>query len=501
MTITSIALRLALLTLCLSICAANAQADVKIKSKSTSGGQTTEQVVYIKGKRQRTELNPATVSIMQCDLRRTIDIGVPTQTYMISPFDQKTVAPASHDAATGATPPSNTTTQRRGGLITTTITTTDTGERKQMFGYTARHIKTVMVTESSPEACQQTRSRMEMDGWYIDATFALDCADRSAAAYVPQARPDGCQDQHRMKQIGTARTGYPVAVTTTMFDEQGKSSFTWTQEVVEISKATLEDALFDVPAGYREVRDRQEMYSAAAMMSSLSNDANDDDAEEASNNPTRRDAQGAGGGMAASVRTQANSQTAPATTLGAKREGVMRVGVVATKTGAVGEGINAAMLGEAVRNTLINYLTGPAIEVVALEARLPQQAALEAQQKECDFVLYTTVAHKKGGGGGGFGGFLRKAAPVVDVMPMGSGASSVVADVAVRTTIYTASDFATSVKAKDELTFDYQLQRAVDGSAVVGQTLKAKAKSNGEDLVSQLVEQAASAVLTGAARR
>jgi hypothetical protein len=483
--------------LCLAALAAVAQADVKIKSKSTSAGQSSEHVVYIKGKRQRTELNPALVSIMQCDLRRTIDLSDATKTYVVSPFDQKTEATAQNMSQPTAQTP--TTSARRGGIVTTTISATDTGERKQMFGYTARRIKTTMVTESSPEACEQTRSRMETDGWYIDAAFALDCADKNASAtYVARPRPDGCRDDYRMKQTGTARTGYPVLLTTTMFDENGKASFTWSQEVLEISKAVLDDALFDVPAGYREVKDRQEMYSAAAMMSAnarsnATNDDDDNDATAANDGDTRP-----GGSINANVRQRAASQAdASAATLGAKRAGVLRVGVVATRATAAGEGISASALADAVRHTLINHLKAPTIEVVALEAHVPQQAATEATQKECDLVLYSTVAHKKGGGGG-FGGFLRKAAPIVDIVPTGTGASSVAADVAVRTTIYTAADFAASIKAKDELTLEYKLQRANDSTQVAAQTLKAKAKSDGDDLISQLVEQATAAILNAA---
>ncbi len=56
---------------------------------------------------------------------------------------------------------------KRGGIVTSTVTMKDTGERQQMFGYTARRILISTVTESSPEACSQTKSRMDTDGWYI----------------------------------------------------------------------------------------------------------------------------------------------------------------------------------------------------------------------------------------------------------------------------------------------------------------------------------------------
>jgi len=438
-----------------------ARADVKIKTKSTSGGQVSEQTVYIKGKRQRTELNETSVSILQCDLRRQLQLGVPTKTYIVTPFDQKTDA-----AGTGATAAGQTnagaTPARRGGIVTSTFSTTDTGERKKMFGYPARRIKTSIVTESSPDACNVSRSRMETDGWYIDAQFALDCQMQGGAAYAASAAPPGgCRDEYRTKQIGTAKPGYPVMVTTTLFDEQGNESFTISQEVVEIANAVLDSALFDAPSDYRQVSDVREMYGAAAMASAARDDADDDNAS-------------------ASGATKAGSA------VGAKRAGVVRVGVALTKTIAAADYVDASALADAVRNMLVSNLNGSAVEVVALEARQTDGVESEARQKECDYVLYSTVAHKKGGGGG-FGGFLKKSAEIAAggvIAPNASGGRGGAAG---------------SLKAKDELTLEYKLQRGPD--AVVANTLKAKAKSDGDDIISQLAGQAATAVRAAATNK
>ena len=39
----------------------------------------------------------------------------------------------------------------KGGVVTITRTSTDTGERQEMFGYKARHIRSTMMMESTPE--------------------------------------------------------------------------------------------------------------------------------------------------------------------------------------------------------------------------------------------------------------------------------------------------------------------------------------------------------------
>jgi hypothetical protein len=235
---------------CLLTISGIASADTKIKSRQTSGGQTYENTSYIKGKRQRSETNNGQMIVLQqCDLRRNIQIMPQANAYVIQPYDQ----PATANAASSSTAQPGAV--RKGGLVTSTVTTRDTGERKQMFGYTARHIITTMVIDSSPDACSPIKSKMEIDGWYIDAAFALDC-DMSQAykSYTPQTAA-GCQDRYETKQIGMAKKGFAVWEKTTMFGQDGAESFSTVNEVVELSQATLDASLFDIPAGYREVKD------------------------------------------------------------------------------------------------------------------------------------------------------------------------------------------------------------------------------------------------------
>jgi hypothetical protein len=59
-----------------------------------------------------------------------------------------------------------------------------------------------------------------------------------------------------------AKKGFPVWEKTTMFDPNGAESFSSINEVVEFSQATLDASLFDVPEGYREVKDFASAFSA-----------------------------------------------------------------------------------------------------------------------------------------------------------------------------------------------------------------------------------------------
>lgn len=479
--------RVALVLLSVAAAAASARADVKIKSKQTAQGQSYENTTYIKGKRQRSEqMGGQMVTIQQCDLRRDIQLMPQAKAYTIRPYD---TADAATQSTTTAARPGTVT---KGGLVTSAITTRDTGERRQMFGYNARRIITTIETKSSPDSCSPMNSRMETDGWYIDAAFALDCDTERAGAYrVPRQR-SGCQDRYETKTVGTARRGFALYEKMTMYGEDGRENFSTVNEVVELSQATLDASLFDAPADYREVKD----FSGASMMAAAS--AAGDGGDDAGASPATSAAVGR---VSASVNSTADSTAAqPPSELGAKRPGVIRLGLASVKTGSVGDGMSAADLAAAARNTLAGYLKSPAVELVALEAKLPSEAEAEAKQKECDFVIYATVSHKKGGGGGFGGMFGKVVAPAVGQVGIGhtgSTAGNVAGQVAT-TAVVSAGTMSANVKQKDELTLDVKLQSPGNASPAAARQFKSKAKSAGEDIITPVVEQAAQMILDAA---
>jgi hypothetical protein len=329
-----------------------AMADVKIKSKQTMAGQSYESTTYIKGKRQRSEtINGMTVSLTQCDLRRNVQMNPNAKTYMVSPFAETTQSVT----RTAATTNKNGVVQT-GGTITTTIDTKDTGERKQMFGFTARHLIITMETVSSPDSCSKANSKMETDGWYIDAEFALDCDYGYQNYNFNAGRNGGCKDRYEMKTVGTVKRGYPVYEKMTMFDATGKETYSMVNEVVELSKAVLEASLFDVPSDYREVQDASQMYASLRAGDTSASQGN-----AAGNTPDNS-------GISLNIKNAAKSETGNTSVVGPKRAGVVRIGLVDVKTGSVGDGIAASDLAEAVQNTMLHHLKTPNIEVVSIQA-------------------------------------------------------------------------------------------------------------------------------------
>jgi hypothetical protein len=459
-------------------------ADVKIKTRQTVSGQTSENTTYIKGKRQRSEMmNGKMISITQCDLRRDLQIMPDGKVYMVNPFNNGGAEQTNQSVSQTQT----TTKTETGGTVTTTYTVKDTGERKQMFGYPAKHLIITMETVASPDACMKSSSKMEMDGWYIDAAWYLECDRGYSGGYTPRSSGGGCRDKYVMKQVGTTKRGYPVWEKMTMYDETGREMMTSLSEVVELSQAALDASLFDVPQGYREVKDSSELYA------SMSNPSNNGGTTSGNNNGVTTDAP-ANSGMNQGVQNISKSESNVPTTVGAKKEGTIRIGLAGVKTGAVGENLNATELAGAIQNSLGEHLKGTQIELVKLEGDFPTAMEADAKQKECDYVLYAQVSHKKGGGGFGM---LSKIAPaignIVPVSGVGSRTGQTAGQVA-DTGIYTAASVSGSVKSKDELTLEIKLN-ATGGAQALAKQYKAKAKSDGEDIISPLVEQAATAIL------
>jgi hypothetical protein len=342
------------------------------------GGQATQSTTMIKGSRERSEMKLGygmdIINITQCDLKRTVQISDNAKKYVITPMDSgDTAVPAPATTSMGG--PS-----RTGGVVTYTSTAVDTGERKEMFGFQARHIKRTMMIESSPDACNPMKQKMEIDGWYIDFSFGLNCdTGRPPMAGMP-AR-GGCRDRVRMVNQGGAKTGYPLIETTTSYGPDGRVAFTSTKEVIELSRAPLDAALFDIPAGYTEAQSSQELYGAPSMASIQQQIAQAQN-DQGENN---------------------NTSAAPVT----KAPGTIRIGVL-----QINNKTDRSVSTDNLREQLINEIEGNGLEAVKLNAISPREAEVEARAKQCDFILSTDITALKLSAAKSIGGFLGRATGV-----------------------------------------------------------------------------------------
>jgi hypothetical protein len=180
----------------------------------------------------------------------------------------------------------------------------------------------------------------------------------------------------------------------------------------------------------------------------------------------------------------------------AKKPGVMRIGVVSPNV-QFGQVATPANASQSMFSLFAKYLAGPNLEVVPLVAQLPIQADAEAAQKDCAFVLYSTLTAQQKSSSG-FGGFLKGASQMANMVPMigvAHGAGGAIAGAAAGTVLSGAGGMASSVKAKSEVALDYKLFATGNATPVLADTPKAKAKSDGDDVITPLVVQASTAIL------
>jgi hypothetical protein len=390
---TSLFTAIALLTICVSVLVAQRPrnreatspppepASLKIRYKTTAAGQSSESTTMIKGSRERSEMRMGygmeIINLTQCDLKRTVQISDKTRKYMITTMNTDETAGATNSDAGSVSTPST-----RGGVITYVMTSTDTGERKDMFGFKARHVKTTTSIDSSPDACSPLKQRIETDGWYIDLSFGLNCDLGRPAMAGARTAGGGCQDRMHYRREGTGRTGYPLVETTTMYGPDGNAMFTSTKEVLELSREPLDAALFEVPAGYTETKNSQELFGMPSMDQLM--------------------------GQAAKSRQTADDEMP--STQQAKQPGTLRVGVV-----AINNRTDRQISTESLRERLISEIEGAGVDAIALNASSATEAEVEAKAKQCDFILYTDVTTLKTSAAKKIGGMFGRVAGVSGV--------------------------------------------------------------------------------------
>lgn len=250
-----------LVTVLLFCAVATARADLMIKQRQ-SNMPAYEETIYLKGTSQRREVksqrNGQTLTwawLDDCTHHRFIWLDLVNHRYTL----HTGVVPASTAAAFNVTqfppiiPP-----RESKGIWTETTTVTDTGARRELFGFNARRLRTLITWAGVPNSCDTSKLHMEIEGWYVDLLYGIDCSpDISGASprMLIELPSPKCMNKFfqrkylfQRKYVGPP-LGFPLAETTKLYNERGLVS-TRTQEVLALSTAALDDALFVVPNGY-----------------------------------------------------------------------------------------------------------------------------------------------------------------------------------------------------------------------------------------------------------
>jgi hypothetical protein len=204
------------------------------------------------------------VTIEQCDLQRTVKLNDKKKLYYIEPFakddeiiDDDVKTAVKKDKAEPVTDPKT----RKGGTITMWYNITDTGERKKMNGFTARHVWTYQKMKPSADACYMKDSMIiKTDGWYIDLPqFNCPVHYRPQKPPAPNAVKPECEDKFVMHRSGKGKLGFPLTETMTMFMAGQTSEFKTSMETVELSTLKLDSMLFEIPPGYTETKNESDL--------------------------------------------------------------------------------------------------------------------------------------------------------------------------------------------------------------------------------------------------
>ena len=342
--------------------AGTAFADVKVSNRATTAGQSFNSTVLIKAGKIRSESSGTPgltiVTIQDCSTHRLIQINDRTRSFMSMEIPVNGQEQTTSGAATNT------------GGVTLEVNEEDTGERKTYFGYTARHIKGTITAEGN--ASCSTNMHATTDGWYIDIPEAQGCPTEHHMLLALQE--SGCGGGVRTKISGVERSGYPVVLDTTV--ESRGTPVTTHQETTELSTATLDPTLFEVPAGYTKVNSYQALMGLAAPENSkvgMSGQPPDQMFPQTPNN---------GGATAATDSGQANAGHAT----GEKKK--LRIGVA-----QVTSIVSQSLATDGWQQELVNDINFLGAEGVVLSGDPNDREATleEAKERKCDYVVLTTV--------------------------------------------------------------------------------------------------------------
>lgn len=358
---------------------------VKLTTAYTQGAQISQNTTYLQGARQRVEF-PGVVTLDQCDLKRSVLLNTEVKRYRVQPYPESKPA-----AATAAETPDPTAAQLaqmqamglgqsagqkpRGGVVTMTTTLSDTLERQKLFGLEARRIKTIVIKQSSPSACDKSPLKVEMDAWYVDLPEQTACARPGQPAAPPAAiDPAACTDTMETRVVGDVKLGFPIKVSTTTTTGEGNKieSVTTSQEVTALEITRLEKALFEVPADFVEAISTAEIVPAIATGSSLN---------EALFGST----------------ANGTSEAAP------KKPGTVRVGILQPVNKTTRDLPNAASL----REELAAKFNKAGYDAIPLAGSSASAAEQDATRLQCDFVMLVEVVEAKTSKPGKMGGVMK----------------------------------------------------------------------------------------------
>jgi hypothetical protein len=255
-------------------------------------GNSGQHTIYLQGDRKRTEYQnsfgmkkadgslqpiygPHIVSITRCDLGQNFELNLDAREYTTAPYPPKAFTKEELKAR-GLDSPVTYASDKPTVRIETT--TTDTGERKEIFGRTARRV--ITTRKHTPlEGARSGPQEMVTDAWYIDLSQRLSCdpkppEGKQGHAYVLAISGTQPLDRPEFVTIGEPERGFALNSVMTV-----KSTFTPPEgvpkhydskietHVTQLEESPLDPALFEIPLGFKHVEHIERNPAASAFAS------------------------------------------------------------------------------------------------------------------------------------------------------------------------------------------------------------------------------------------
>jgi hypothetical protein len=215
---------------------------------------------------------PRTVTIVRPDLAKMFELNLDALEYVARPYPPEKPRPYTKEQmeALGIKMPSPAEAAKPTFRIETV--TKDTGERKDLFGYVARHVITTrreIPLDGSRREAQETTT----DAWYIDlepqlrpGIYPLNWPNGKPRAgrdhSYASVRTPGRENPPEIPEfvdIGEEETGFAVEEirtsrsSSTLPDGTKSQTEGKDETVVRLEKGPFDPALFEVPSGFRRV--------------------------------------------------------------------------------------------------------------------------------------------------------------------------------------------------------------------------------------------------------
>lgn len=267
---------LCLLLLVIPLMQASEKTGIKMTIRHVFAGNPSEQTIYVQGNRKRMEFQnsvgqprsdgsqqwlsgPRLAAITRCDLGQVFELNLDAAEYVSAAYPPKPLTQA-EIAARGLSRP--TISQSGKPTLRIETTTADTGDRKEFFGHTARHIiitRKQIPLEGSHSESQETVT----DGWYIDLDPEVSCDRRlskgkRAHGYVVAGNKPA--EKPEFVDVGESETGFPVQSVTvskgTYTLPDGTTQRTTSKSetlVTQLEVGPLDPGLFEIPPRFKHV--------------------------------------------------------------------------------------------------------------------------------------------------------------------------------------------------------------------------------------------------------